>query len=162
MDWLSDLDASWAWLIAGAIMAGAEMILPGYFLIWLATAAFVTGLVAAVADVPLSVQLITFICFTGLSVYGAREWLDYTGSDSTDPMMNDRGARMVGSSVVVTQAFEGGEGRVRLGDGEWLAKGPDAPVGARMVVTGNEGSVLLVGPVGANHIGLSDKTLIQD
>ena len=35
-------------------------------------------------------------------------------------------------------------GRVRLGDSEWLAKGPDAEPGTRMRVSGHDGAVLLV------------------
>lgn len=162
MDVLSDLDAAWLWLIAGVVMAGLEMVLPGYFLIWLACAAFVTGLLAAVVDVPLAIQLVTFIAATGASVYAAREWLDYAGNDSADPLMNDRGKRLVGTAVVVTQAIEGGEGRVRLGDSEWLARGPDAAMGTRLVVTGNEGAVLLVGPVPAAHIGGQMTPPIED
>jgi membrane protein implicated in regulation of membrane protease activity len=58
--------------------------------------------------------------------------------------MNDRGARLVGEMVVVTQAIDGGQGRVRQGDSEWLAKGPDAEPGTRMRVAGHDGVVLLV------------------
>ena len=67
---------------------------------------------------------------------------------SADPKMNDRGARVVGETVVVTQAIEGGQGRVRLGDGEWLARGVDAPVGTRLRVTGHDGVVLIVEAAG--------------
>ena len=63
--------------------------------------------------------------------------------------MNKRGARMVGETCVVVQAFEGGTGRVRLGDSEWLARGGDIAVGERMRITGNEGAILLVEPVAA-------------
>jgi len=162
MDMFYDLDATWLWLIAGVVLAGAEMILPGYFLIWMATAAFLTGLITAIADVPTAIQLLTFIVFSGFSVFAAQRWLDYAGTETTDPLMNDRGGRLVGSGVVVTQAFEGGEGRVRLGDSEWLAKGADAAVGTRLVVTGHEGAVLLVGPVPANHIAGSEQPRIEN
>jgi membrane protein implicated in regulation of membrane protease activity len=50
----------------------------------------------------------------------------------------------VGELVVVTHAIDGGEGRVRLGDSEWLAKGPDAEPGSRMRVAGHDGVVLIV------------------
>ena len=46
--------------------------------------------------------------------------------------------------MLVTSVIAGGTGRVRLGDSEWLAKGPDAEPGTRMKVTGHEGVVLLV------------------
>ncbi|RVQ67022.1 NfeD family protein [Croceicoccus ponticola] len=162
MDWFSDLDATWLWLIAGIVLMGAEMLVPGYFLVWMATAALLTGLITAIADVPLSVQLLTFIVFSAFSVFAARRWLDYAGTETSDPLMNDRGARLVGTNVVVTTAFEGGEGRVRLGDSEWLARGPDAPVGARLTVTGHDGAILLVGPAPANHIAGNEKPLIQE
>ncbi len=162
MDWLTDLDAPWLWLIAGAVLAGAEMLLPGYFLIWLAAAAFLTGMIVAVVDLPLAAQVLSFVVFTGFSVYAAREWLDYAGRESTDPAMNDRGARALGARVTVTEAIADGEGRVRLGDSEWIARGPDAPVGARLVVTGNDGAVLLVGPLPATHIAGSDTKLIKE
>jgi membrane protein implicated in regulation of membrane protease activity len=56
---------------------------------------------------------------------------------------------------VVTQAIEGGEGRVRIADGEWLANGPDCPAGTRVRIAGVSGACLAVealelpGPVGS-------------
>jgi hypothetical protein len=50
--------------------------------------------------------------------------------------------------VVVTQAIEGGTGKVKLGDSEWLARGADAPVGTRLKVTGHDGTMLLVEAAG--------------
>ena len=49
--------------------------------------------------------------------------------------------------MVVVQAIEGGSGRVRCGDSEWLAHGPDAEPGSRLTVTGSQGAVLIVEPV---------------
>ena len=50
---------------------------------------------------------------------------------------------------MVVTAIENGEGRVKVGDGVWAARGPDAPAGARMVVVGAEGTCLTVEPVKA-------------
>ena len=58
-------------------------------------------------------------------------------------MLNDRGGQLVGEQVVVTHALDGGSGKVKHGDTEWLAKGPDAEPGTRMRVSGHDG-VLLV------------------
>ena len=66
---------------------------------------------------------------------------------SADPLLNQRGQQMVGRQVVVTQAIEGGTGRVRCGDTDWLAQGPDAAAGARLTVTGSTGSTLIVDAV---------------
>lgn len=162
MDWFGDLEASWFWLILGVVLVGAEMLVPGYFLVWMAVAAFLTGLIAAIVDVPTAIQVLTFIVFSGFTVFAARHWFDYYGTESTDPLMNDRGGRLVGTAVVVTHALKGGEGRVRLGDSEWLAKGSDAAVGTRLIVTGHDGAVLLVAPAGDDHIGAEPQVLTQE
>ena len=66
---------------------------------------------------------------------------------TSDPMLNDRVARLIGQTVTVTEAIEGGSGRVRVGDGDWPAHGPDAALGAKMRVTGGQDGVLAVEPV---------------
>ena len=37
-----------------------------------------------------------------------------------------------------------GRGRIKIDDGVWQVRGPDAPAGARVKVTGAEGTVLTV------------------
>lgn len=37
----------------------------------------------------------------------------------------------VGETVTVVEAISNGRGRVKVGDGVWIAKGPDAAVGKR-------------------------------
>ena len=61
-----------------------------------------------------------------------------------DPKMNRRGLRLAGETAVVVQAIDGGTGRVRHGDSEWLARGVDAAVGDKVRITGSDGAVLLV------------------
>jgi len=48
---------------------------------------------------------------------------------------------------VVVQAIENGSGRVKLGDSEWLVRGPDAAAGERVRVSGSDGATLLVEPL---------------
>ncbi len=87
-----------------------------------------------------------------------------------DPAMNDRGARLLGETVLVTHAIDGGTGRVRHGDSEWLAKGPDAAPGTRMRVAGHEGTVLVVNtsidPIcrsgGAMEIAMTNKVNLSE
>ncbi len=54
---------------------------------------------------------------------------------------------MVGQSAVVVQAIEHGSGRIRLGDSEWIARGPSVAAGERVRITGSEGAILLVEPL---------------
>ena len=141
---LDGLDPTWAWLALGLVLAIAEMVIPGVFLIWLAGAALTVGLLSAVLPLTLPVEVAIFAVLAVINVLIGRRWLRSHPVESADPLLNQRGARLVGSRVVVTQAIEGGSGRVRCGDTEWLAQGPDAEQGAKMTVTGSQGSVLIV------------------
>ena len=144
---LDGLDSPWVWLAIGVVLATAEMLLPGYFLIWLAAAAILTGVVALVVPVSLSIEIVLFVALAINAVLLARRWLRLSPIASADPLLNDRGGRLVGETVVVTQALEGGRGRVRHGDTEWLARGPDTPPGTRLRIVGHDGAVLIVEPL---------------
>jgi len=146
MDWLGGIEPHWIWLTLGVVLAGAEMVVSGIYLIWLAMAAIATGILAWVFGPDLPLQVIEFVSISLILVFSARRWLSETPIDSTDPLMNKRGARLAGQIATVTQAIEAGSGRVRHGDSEWLAHGPDAPVGARVRITGHDGAILLVEP----------------
>lgn len=144
MNWLETLDAHWAWLALGLFLAVAEIVVPGVFLIWLAGAAIVTGLLAWSLPLSLALQIVIFAVLAIVAVFSGRRFLRAHPVEGADPLMNDRGGRLVGETVVVTSTIVGGTGRIRYGDSEWLARGPDAEPGTRMRVTGHDGTVLLV------------------
>ncbi len=137
-------DPHWVWLALGLVLAVGEMTIPGVFLIWMAGAAVITGLVTWVVPLSVPLQVVLFAVLSMAAVFIGRNWLRANPIIAADPMMNDRGGRAVGETVLVTTVIEGGEGRVKLGDSEWIAKGPDAEPGTRMRVTAHDGSVLLV------------------
>lgn len=141
---LENLDPRYAWLVLGLVLAIAEMIIPGVFLIWLAGAALITGLAVWALPLPLAGQVGLFAVLAIAAVLAGRRWLVAHPVVAADAQMNDRGARLLGEVVTVTHAISGGTGRVRVADGEWLAKGPDAEPGTRMRVAGNHGTVLVV------------------
>ena len=144
MDLLNTLDPRWGWLALGMILAIAEIAIPGVFLIWLAGAALVTGLLTFVLPIGLPWQIGVFAVLAIGSVFLGKRWLAAHPVVGADPLMNDRTGRLVGQTVVVTTAIVGGSGKVRQGDGEWLARGPDAELGTRLRVSGAQGTVLLV------------------
>ena len=140
----TELDPHWVWLALGLVLAVGEMTIPGVFLIWMAGAAVITGLVTWVVPLSVPLQVVLFAVLSMAAVFIGRNWLRANPIIAADPMMNDRGGRAVGETVLVTTVIEGGEGRVKLGDSEWIAKGPDAEPGTRMRVTAHDGLVLLV------------------
>lgn len=147
MEWLESLDAPYAWLALGLILAVAEIVIPGVFLIWLAGAALIVGALTWFLPIGIPLQIVIFAALAIVAVFTGRRYLAANPVVPADPLMNDRAGRLVGEIVVVTSGIEeGSSGKVRCGDSEWLAKGPPAAIGARMRVMGHQGAVLLVEP----------------
>lgn len=135
------------WLIAGLALAILELIAPGFFLIFVAAGAALTGFVMLAApDLHAIAQALIFAAFSAAAVATGRRWYHRSPSSQSTERLNDRTARLIGRTVEVSEPIIAGEGRVKVGDGAWTAKGPDAPAGALVRVTGASGSVLLVEP----------------
>lgn len=146
IDWINNLEPHWFWLVLGGLLGIAEILIPGFFLIWLAVAAIVTGLVAFLTPISMTLQIAMFAVLAVAAVYAGRRWFAMNPIESSDPNLNDRGARLIGETVTVVEAIADGRGRVKVGDSVWNAKGSDAAAGAKVRVTGSEGATLLVEP----------------
>jgi inner membrane protein len=144
---LDGIDPHWIWLIAAAALGIAELLVPGVFLIWLAAAAAITGFTTLILGIPVAFQFALFALLSIAAVYFGRRWYANNPVASSDPLLNDRAARLVGETLVLVTPLENGRGRVRVGDGVWACKGPDAEVGARVRVIGAEGACLKVEPI---------------
>ena len=137
------------WLAAAAALGIAELLVPGVFLIFLALAAAIVGVAAlALPDLSPAAQLGAFAVWSAIIVLIGKSWYRDYPVETSDPLLNDRVARLVGTVVIVVEPIEGGRGRVRVGDGEWPARGPDAAAGARVRITGGAEGHLTVEPVG--------------
>ena len=143
-DWLANMEPHWIWLSIGILLAAAEIVAPGFFLIWVGAAAIATGVIAWILPLGVPLQLGIFGILSFAALYGARRWLKVNPITSADPLLNQRGHRLVGEILTLTQAIEDGRGRARVGDGEWPVRGPDAAEGAKVRVVSADGGVLLV------------------
>lgn len=139
-----ELAAHWWWLILALILGIAEIIIPGVFLIWLGAAALITGIATLALGLPDAAQFAVFAVTAIVAVYVGRRYFRAHPIESSDPMLNDRAGRLVGETVLVVEPIAGGQGRVKVRDGVWNARGPDMPSGARVRVVGVEGSFLVV------------------
>lgn len=133
------------WLIVALALGIAELVVPGVFLIFLAIAAAATAALAFVLpDLAVAGQLVAFGIWSVVTVTIGRRWYRDYPVEGGDPMLNDRAARLIGETVTVTQPIVGGAGRVRVGDGEWPARGPDLPAGAVAQIARVDGGVIEV------------------
>lgn len=146
MDWLQH--PALLWLIAAAVLGVAELVVPGVFLVFIAIAAACTGVIALLFPaLPLGGQLLGFAAWSLVTVLLGRRWYREFPVESADPLLNDRVARLIGEIVPATEPVSDHGGRVRVGDGEWPARGPDAPAGALVRIVGARGATLLVEPL---------------
>jgi inner membrane protein len=143
---IEDMEPGWLWMIGGILLLIAEVIAPGFFLVFIGAAALATGAFTLLFGMPLAFQLILFTIYTLVAVMIGRKVYANRATDSSDPLLNDRGARLVGKSVTVVEAVNEHSGRVRVGDGEWSARGGPGRPGERVRITGVDGNCLLVEP----------------
>lgn len=140
----NDLEPGWLWAIGGILLLILEMLAPGVFLIFIGAAAIATGIFTLLFDLALPAQLGLFAIYSLLAVMGGRRFYANQDVDSSDPLLNDRAARLIGRSVTVVEAVDDHGGRVRVGDSDWSARGGPAQPGERVRVSGIDGNCLRV------------------
>ena len=143
-EWLDTISTHWFWLSLGLVLGVAEMVAPGFFLMWLGLAALIVGILDYFLPITLAYQVAMFAILSILTVFAGKKFLQKNPIETQDAQLNDRGARLTGEIVTVVEPITNGNGRVKVGDSVWSARGADANVGARVKVTGADGAVLLV------------------
>lgn len=138
-----DLDPAWLWLIGGVLLLIAEVVAPGFFLVFVGVAAIATGVFTLLFGLGTAPQLALFVVYALLAIAAGRRF--YSGRrDSSDPLLNDRAGRLIGKVVTAVTAVDEHSGRVRVGDSEWGARGGPAAPGERVRITAVEGNCLRV------------------
>lgn len=136
------MSAGLAWLAAGLSMLIAEVVAPGVFLMWLGLAAIATGGVTLAARWAFAWQCALFAVLAPVLVLVGRRMVRARVAHVNTPHSGLVGRR------ATALAFEGDEGRVRIGDSDWPARlppGTEAPApGTALRVQDVSGLVLLV------------------
>jgi membrane protein implicated in regulation of membrane protease activity len=140
-------DPAWLWLIGGVLLLIAELVAPGFSLIFIGAAGIATGILSLALGLPVAIQLAAFAVLAFLAVrVGGRRFYASRYDYSADPLLNDRAGRLLGKVVVVVQPVDSHGGRVRVGDSEWSARGGPAAAGERVRIVDVEGNCLKVEP----------------
>lgn len=123
--WLVGLvDLMLPWVGAPLALAGLVMTVRGYADGWWM---LLLGIAMLLADVLLTIY-----------------WSRPTIGATDQPLLNRRAAQYVGRLVVVVQPIRSGQGRVRVGDSIWTARGPDCDTGAWVRIVAVEATHLSV------------------
>ncbi|APG62819.1 hypothetical protein LPB140_08485 [Sphingorhabdus lutea] len=136
------METHFIWLSFAIILAIAELIVPGVFLIWIAAAAALTGGIAFFIDIPSAAQFLIFAGFSIISVViGRRFFLEEPASDES-LLLNDRAKQLIGKTVTVVEPIGENSGRVKVADGEWNARGPNLEIGATAKISSVKDGVI--------------------
>lgn len=141
----------WNWFFLGILLFALETFVPGVHFLWFGLAATVVGALALAAGpagfaeaFSWPVQLVVFALISVLTVFWVKRYARPESAKSDEPKLNVRGAQYIGRLVAVEDAIKNGRGRVRVGDTVWPAQGEDSACGARVRVTGVNGTALVV------------------
>ena len=137
----------WHWMVLAVLLAAAETLVPGAVIIWFAASAAFIGLLLIAIPIPWQYQLIGFALLGVAALLLYRSYRKKNPGTFEQPNLNQRGQQYVGAELVLSEPIEQGSGRAKLGDGVWKVSGPELPAGARVRVTGVNGTILTVIPV---------------
>lgn len=145
----ANIAAHYLWWIVALVLIAIEVIMPGYFMLWIGIGAAATGvLVLVVPGTSLLFQAVAFavLAFVSCAVYWYVLRPKLQHDEPGDGRLNRRGEQLIGGRYVLIEAIVNGRGKARVGDGQWLVSGPDLPVGTTVEVVAVEGTTLKVRP----------------
>lgn len=140
----------WSWWLLGLVLLAAELVLPGFFLVWIGLAGIIVGALSLLFwDSAFWVWQVQWLVFAAAAVTVTllgRRYLYNNNQVTDEPFLNQRGASLVGRTATLGEPIAEGRGRIRLNDTYWTVTGPDLPVGTRVKIVASNGRELTVEP----------------
>ncbi len=145
---MTSVVAHYGWWLLALILIAVEMIVPGFFMLWIGIAAVALGLILlALPDLSFLVQAGLFALLALISCYCYWRFVRRIADGPSDqPLLNRRAEQYIGRRYVLETAIVNGNGKARVGDSLWLVEGPELPAGAAVEVVAVDGATLKVRP----------------
>ena len=140
----------WTWVAVGLLILGFEIILPSTILLWPGLAALVVGFITLVLGTdaaiwPWQAQVFVFLILSVvIAIIGKRIMKNRKYNESENPILNERGAQLIGQTAILAEPISNGTGRIKLGDTTWRVKGDDAKSGTKVKVVNYDAGTLIV------------------
>ncbi len=131
----------WYWWIIAIFLLGTEMLAAGFFFLWMAVSAFITGFLLLLIPM-LSIEIQLFI-FSVLSMFSVIAWKRYMVNHpvKTDhPNLNQHSARYLGQTYILTEAIKNGRGKIKINDSLWKVEGQDCSAGSSVKIVAIDGN----------------------
>ena len=150
-DWIATQLGPWTWWVIGLLLLAMEVVIPGIFLMWFGIAAIIVGSLSLMLWTESywiwQMQVIIFAVLAAISALIGRRVIAGQDDVSDEPLLNQRGASLIGRTATLKAPINEGRGRIHLDDTTWVVNGPDLPVGSRVRIVASAGSTLKVEPV---------------
>lgn len=128
----------WNWMVLGFALLALEIVVPGFFLLWVGLAALATGALSLIlwnaGFWVWQAQILAFLAMSLLAAYAGKKIMSGRADRSDQPLLNRRGDQLIGRTATLTEPIVNGRGRVKIGDTMWRVSGPDLPVGTTVRV----------------------------
>lgn len=128
----------WNWMVLGFALLALEIVVPGFFLLWIGLAALATGALSLLLWNAVfwgwQAQVLAFLAMSLLAAYAGKKIMAARGDKTDQPLLNRRGDQLIGRTATLTEPIVNGRGRVKIGDTMWRVSGPDLPVGTTVRV----------------------------
>jgi hypothetical protein len=135
----------WYWWVLAIVFLIAEMLVSGFFFLWLAAAAFLNGLIFwLLPAVTLDIQVLVFSLSAIVALVAWKSYAKKIVIHSDQPLLNQRGAQYIGRVFSLYEAIENGQGKIRADDSIWKVYGEDCPMGTKVKVVAVNGTVFEV------------------
>ncbi|MDO9048391.1 MAG: NfeD family protein [Methylobacter sp.] len=132
----------WNWWVLALILLVVELLVPGFFFLWMAASGFVIGcLLLLIPAIGTELQVAIFsvlsvVLITVWKLYGKRHPI------ATDhPLLNKRGQQYIGRVFSLYKPIENGEGKIKVDDSIWKVHGEDCNINAKVKVIAVRGTV---------------------
>ncbi len=109
----------WFWVILGVLLLVAELLGAGGYLLCVGISSLIVALIVSLVSISWQIQLIIFSVLSVASTYAYWKYFKPHNTESEDPILNNRMARLKGTKAHVTQVLSGGSGKVQIADALW-------------------------------------------
>lgn len=115
-------DANWAWIIAGTLLVGLEIALPGVYMLWIGLGALLVGLLLTLLPELSTAWQLTLFAVSMLASISFGFLLQNRSRVSPSALnLNQELDAMRGRRYQALGNFDTGRGRIRVGDGSYSA-----------------------------------------
>jgi hypothetical protein len=126
----------WHWWILAVVLVIIEILAPTFFAMWMAIAAFITGLALYFfPSMAWEYQVFMFAILSVTSIVVWRQYYTKNPIETDEPLLNRRGEQYVGRVITLKDPIIDGFGKIKIDDSTWKIEGPDCNAGTKVKIT---------------------------